>query len=495
MIKGLYRRLALVLLLVFLVLAVFFVWLYESSNQSLQQETAQKLHLHLADYLLTEDRILEGHEWDKSSIKDAFSRVMMLDPGTEIYIVDPQGMVLFYDAPDEKIIQRQISIEPIKQFLSDKDALPILGDDPRSDRQKIFSVAEIDDKQNGVMGYLYIIINGEIYDNVIDTLKRNETWRLSLISMGVALSFLLLSALVLFYNLTRPLVKLSQEMATFETSDFTVLPTHATDYATIDVEHHDELKQLQGAFYRLGLSQQHQLALLNKQDALRREFMAHVSHDLRTPLAGIRAYLETLQLQTELTDEARNHYLVKALVTTERMNSMINEVFEFARLEHGDIRLNPEPIRVTDLLSDMYAVLSELANEKNITLNMDVEDEQVEVYADVARLDRILQNLISNAIHYTPVGGDVIVHIAKAEQGKVQMRISDTGEGIDEEDLLTIFEPYFRGSAGLMSYKEGKGLGLAITHRLLKLHEVTLHVESQKNQGTTFAFSLPVPVV
>lgn len=493
MIKGLYRRLALVLLIVFLVLAAFFVWLYESSNQSLQQETAQKLHLHLADYLLTEDRILEGHDWDKASIKDAFSRVMMLDPGTEIYIVDPQGKVLFYDAPDEKIIRRQISIEPIKQFLTNKDALPILGDDPRSHRQKIFSVAKIDDKQDGVMGYLYIIINGEIYDNTIDTLKQNETWRLSFMLMGIALSFLLLSALVLFYNLTRPLVRLSKEVATFEKSEFTVLPAHASDKASIDVDHDDELQQLQGAFYRLGLSQQHQLALLNKQDELRREFLAHVSHDLRTPLAGIRAYLETLQLQTELSDEERNDYLDKALVTTERMSGMINEVFDFARLEHGDISLNPESIRVTDLLSDMYAVLSELAHEKNITLKMEVEDAQVEVYADVARLDRILQNLISNAIHYTPEGGDVTVHIAKAQQGTVKLLVSDTGAGIDKADLPNIFEPYFRGSGGLMSYKEGKGLGLAITHRLLKLHNVSLQVESEKHRGTRFSFSLPVP--
>ncbi len=503
MIQSLYRRLALILLLMFIILGVILFWLYESSNQQLQRETSQKIHLHLAEYLVEEIKLFDGGELDHDSVKEAFSKVMRLDPGTELYVIDEAGHVMAYDAPPEKIIRKTISLLPIKKFIENIDnidnidALPILGDDPRSDKQKIFSAAPIYDDNNNMQSYLYIIIKGEAYDDVTMALQANKTWWTSLGMMGAGMIFLLLTALLLFNKLTQPLVRLSREVASFEKSNFTVLPEGANKFLSSENNSHDEFQHLQQSFYRMAQHIIDQLGYLKKHDDLRSEFLAHVSHDLRTPLAGVRAYLETLQLKgKDLSEAARQDFLDKALVTNNRLSKMIDELFELARLEYGEVEIKPEIIYLSDLLSDMYATLSNLAAEKDIKLQVNMERDDLTIYADVARLDRILQNLVANAIQYTPEKGQVTIDVKQLNQLKesqdqaIKISIKDTGQGIAEEDLPYIFEPYFRSKSGRRMNQEGKGLGLAITSGLLKLHGSQLLVESHLNQGSEFSFVL-----
>ncbi|HHL19072.1 MAG TPA: sensor histidine kinase, partial [Thiothrix sp.] len=180
--SSLYHRLAFVLLGVFLLLASLLFLLYESSTKHLQLETSQKLHLHLAEYLVQEIKLFKKNQLDIKRVKEAFSKVMHIDPATELYIIDPKGKVLAYDAPDEKIKQYYIDLHPIKRFLKHPDKLPIVGDDPRSIQQKVFSVAPIYKNipyhgTQSLVGYLYIIIEGELYDSIATTIKENKTWR------------------------------------------------------------------------------------------------------------------------------------------------------------------------------------------------------------------------------------------------------------------------------------------------------------------------------
>ncbi len=497
MIQSLYRRLALILLLMFIILGAILFWFYESSNQTLQQETSQKIHSHLAEYLVEEIDLFSDGKLDHDSVKDAFSNVMRLDPGTELYVIDLQGHVMAYDAPEEKIKHKTISLLPIKAFISDseKENLPIFGDDPRSNKQKVFSAAPIYGKDHGLISYLYIIIKGEAYDDVTMALQANKTWWVSLGMMGAAMIFLLLTALLLFNKLTQPLVRLSKEVASFEKSNFTVLPENANLFlASEEVASGDEFLQLQQSFYRMSQHITDQLAYLKKHDEIRSEFLAHVSHDLRTPLAGVRAYLETLQLKgKDLSEEARQDFLEKALVTNDRLSKMIDELFELARLEYGEVQVNPEVVQLSDLLSDMYATLSNLAEEKGVALEVNMSRDDLTVYADVARLDRILQNLIANAIQYTSAKGNVKVEVLELQSEtspQIKISVIDTGQGISAEDIPYIFEPYFRSKSGRQVNQDGKGLGLAITGRLLELHGSKLTVNSRLNEGTEFSFLL-----
>ena len=492
MIKGLYRRLSLVLLTVFLILGAVLFWVYDNATEQLQQETAQKLHLNLASYLVNDIELYPEDQLNRERVKEAFSTVMHLDPGTELYVVSTEGEVLEYKAPDEKIINRNIDLEPLQQFIArGNDFKLTLGTDPRSDKLKAFSAAEILDDEKALLAYLYIIIQGEVYDNAASLINANRTWWLSLSIIGAALAFLLLTTLLLFYQLTRPLVRLNKEVGAFEQSGFQQLITSNDPIAAPLSEKTDELQQLRGSFYAMAQRIVEQISYLKKHDQMRREFLAHVSHDLRTPLAGMQAYLETLQLKGDALSEAdRDDFLKKALLTNHKLTGMIDELFELARLEHGQVDINPEMISISDLLSDTYASLSGLANNKGIHLAVDMEDESLEVFADVARLDRVLQNLVGNAILYTPAGGTVRIRINKAPKKRVMITVEDTGQGIAAQDLPHVLEPYFRSTNGKQAYHEGKGLGLAIASKLLALHQSELRVDSELGKGTKFCFSL-----
>ena len=492
MIKGLYRRLSLVLLTVFLILGAVLFWVYDNATQQLQQETAQKLHLNLATYLVNDIELYPGDELNRENVKEAFNKVMHLDPGTELYVISPEGKVLEYKAPHEKIINHSIDLVPLKQFISNGDKFKLtLGTDPRSNKLKAFSASPIYDDKMELLAYLYIIIQGEVYDNAASLINANRTWWLSLSIIGAALAFLLLTTLLLFYQLTRPLVRLNKEVGAFEQSGFQQLITTRDPLPSPLSKKNDELQQLRGSFYRMAHKIVGQISYLKKHDQMRREFLAHVSHDLRTPLAGMRAYLETLQLKgDDLSESDRDDFLKKALLTNQKLTGMIDELFELARLEHGQVDINPEMISISDLLSDTYASLSGLANNKGIHLDVDMEDESIEVFADVARLDRVLQNLVGNAILYTPSGGTVRIRINRAPRMQVMITVEDTGQGIAAEDLPHVLEPYFRSTNGKQAYHEGKGLGLAIASKLLALHESQLMVESELGKGTKFCFNL-----
>ena len=490
MFKGLYQRLAIILLIVFIIQGVALLWIVDKSFKTTQKETEQKLHLNLAEYVVNELGVFRDDQFNEQMIKDAFHHIMALGPATELYVLDTNGKILTYDAPDAKIKRQYIDLKPIKQFI-DKEALPILGDDPRSKwEKKIFSAATVLNQSQQLKGYLYIIIGGEDYDNIVTDLLFSKVWKISLFSVLTGLIFLLIATLLLFYAMTRPLNRLCREVIAFEASDFQKLPNKKHIF---NENSKNELKMLENQVFLMEQRIVTQLDNIKQQDKLRREFFAYVSHDLRTPLAGMRAYLETLlDQQVILTEQEKHKFIENILLNNKRLSDMVDELFELARLEHGEIEIQQENFVLSDLLSDLYASLSPLANEKGIHLVMDCPNMSLMVYADVARLERILQNLISNAIYYTPAGGTVTTLISQKADQPVDISIQDTGNGIPAKELPYVFEPYYRAIDGKKVRQDGCGLGLAITQRLLALHHSELRVESQQGQGARFYFSLEV---
>lgn len=492
MFKSLYSRLALVLLGVFLSMGMLLFWLFEQASIATQNEASQRLHLNLAENIVKDLGITSEGEFDPRMIKEAFHQMMILGPTIELYVVDKKGNLVTYDAPEEKIKLKKINLKPVKAFVDRKGELPILGDDPRSTtKMKIFSAAPVYAKKIGedtFLGYLYIIIGGEDYDSVATALRLSKTWKISLIGIAGALLFLLLASLLLFYALTRPLRRLTREIKAFENID------NKQDSGIAPVEQDDqtgELNQLKHSFHQMEKRIASQLGRLNKQDEIRREFLAYVSHDLRTPLAGMKAYLETIELkQDDMSLSERQDFLKKAITNGDRLEGMINELFELTRLESQQIELNKEEFSIGDLLSDIVTSLEEKAKTAQVNLKIDCEDPQAQVVADIAKIERVIQNLVENAIRYSDKESTVIVSTGKGSDGKIQLKISDSGPGISPGHLSYIFEPYYRAPDEYKLKHKGAGLGLAISQRLLALHGIQLEVESVLGKGTVFSFEL-----
>jgi signal transduction histidine kinase len=412
---------------------------------------------------------------------------MVINPSIEVYLLDASGRILTFSAPPGKVVRKRVALAPLRAFLSENPSFPLRGDDPRrEDRQKVFSVAPILGA-DGIEGYLYVVLGGTAYESVADMLQGSYVLRLGI---GVALAGLaitLLLGIVCFNWLTRRLRRLTRAVERFQGSDFELPP----ELGQGGGEAGDEIDQLTGAFQRMSAQIAEQIAALERADASRRELVANISHDLRTPMATLQGYLETLQMKHgSLAEEQRRHFLDLALEHGERLGRLIGELFELARLEDRDSELDVEPFSLGELLQDVTQKFQLAATERGLALETAIPETAPFVSGDIGLIERVLENLIENAIKYTAAGGSVRLTLIPGTD-RVQAQVSDTGRGISEADIAHIFERAYRGQSAGARDSESAGLGLAIVKRILQLHGGSIEVESALNRGTSFTFDLP----
>lgn len=226
-------------------------------------------------------------------------------------------------------------------------------------------------------------------------------------------------------------------------------------------------------------------------DQLRRELIANVSHDLRTPLAVLKGYVETLQMKRDtLSEKEKDEYLQITHDNIDKLSNLINQLFEYSKLEAEQVVPVKEPFSITELSHDLIAKFRVLAEKKQIVLELDNPEDNCLVFADVSLVERALQNLIENAIKYTEPNGKVTLALQK--KGKnVEINITDTGTGIPVNEQPFIFDRYKQVDGNISVKKQGYGLGLAIVKKIMDLHDTSITVLSKPREGSSFIFNLP----
>jgi PAS domain S-box-containing protein len=228
---------------------------------------------------------------------------------------------------------------------------------------------------------------------------------------------------------------------------------------------------------------------LRELDGLKDEFVALVSHELRTPLTSICGYLELLQEEADqLTDEHASFVTVLDR-NAHRLLRLVNDLLFVAQVDAGRLALDREPLRLDDLADEAVAAARPFADEKGVELSFSVE-RPPSVDGDRGRLAQLLDNLVSNALKFTPAGGKVDVRVA-AQDGRALVTVSDTGIGIAPDEVERLFERFYRASTATERAIPGTGLGLAISRAIVDAHDGTVSVESQVGVGTTFRVVLP----
>jgi signal transduction histidine kinase len=254
----------------------------------------------------------------------------------------------------------------------------------------------------------------------------------------------------------------------------------------------DEIDRLGATFRQMTERINQQMEKLEKSDTMRRELVANVSHDLRTPLATLRGYMETLLMKDEsLSAEERRKYLKIAISHCERLSTLITDLFELAKLDAQDTVVHFEPFSISELVQDVVQKFELTAQGKNITIATNIGKELPFAYADIALIERVLENLLGNAIRHTPEEGSVSI-VMNHENEHITVRISDTGQGIPEEDLPRVFDRFYQLDRSRKGKAGHSGLGLAITRKIIDLHKSTIGVESRTGSGSAFTFDLPV---
>lgn len=235
------------------------------------------------------------------------------------------------------------------------------------------------------------------------------------------------------------------------------------------------------------------VAQIERIETVRRELVAHVSHDLRTPLAALRGYLDTLILKNgTLSTAQRNKYLAIAQRHSERLSKLVDELFELSKLESPETELHREPFSVAELVQDNVQGYQIQAGQRGVDLTAELQPDLPMVVADLGMIERVLENLLENALRFTPAPGSVAVKLGHDEaRGQVQVCVADTGCGIAEAEHEHIFERYYQVPQPTRT-GAGSGLGLAIAKRILELHDSSISVESTPGAGSIFSFSLAV---
>jgi signal transduction histidine kinase len=252
----------------------------------------------------------------------------------------------------------------------------------------------------------------------------------------------------------------------------------------------DELGVLASTFNEMADQLQEADRKQRELENLRRDLIAWVSHDLQTPLASIRAVIEALADGMVDDPQAVQRYLQSTQRDISSLSAMIDDLFQMAQLDAGGIPLNKEQCSLGDLISDTLESFSELAARQGVSLAGEVASGVDPVYIDIPRIGRVLNNLVGNSLRYTLAGGKVWVTARPGGDG-IHVEVSDTGEGIDPQDLPYVFDRFYRGDKSRNRATGGAGLGLAIARGIIDAHGGHIFVESQPNVGTKFEFTLP----
>jgi len=454
-----------------------------------QQEVNQRLNSKLADHIVAEKLLMQGNRVNQEALEDIFHMLMVINPSIEIYLLDTAGTILAFSAAPDRVKRKRIDLGPVKNLLAGHATLPVSGDDPRSlGGKKVFTAARIPE-QGELQGYLYVILGGETYDSVVQKLKASYILQLSTWMIFASMLFALVAGLVLFASLTGRLKRLANAMDAFRSG---ARPAQIKFLPQVSSHRADEIDRLGSTFTQMSARIEDQMAQLQKADATRRELIANVSHDLRTPLATLQGYIETLLLKEDsLRPEERRSYLQTAIKHCERLNKLVSELLELAKLDSSDIRVEREPFNLCELAYDVVQKFQLKAAEKQISLSTMIEEDPPFVNADIGLIERVLENLIENALQNTPRGGAISL-VLTPQNEDVTIQVNDTGCGIPPEELAHIFDRFYQLDKSRKSGQDHSGLGLAITKKILKLHDRSINVASALGSGTTFSFQLPV---
>jgi signal transduction histidine kinase len=445
----------------------------------------QALNEQLATTLVA-DRI-GGAPDSTAAVKQAFSELMAINPGIELYLVAPNGTIQAFTAPPGQVLRKSIDVAPLKAFIAGGGAYPLLGDDPKTLRERwIFSAAPVDAREPE-RGFLYVVLRGPEYNLAAQRLAGQNVYRDGLTVMGIGLGVTAIAAALIVLSVTRRLRRLTSTMEAFRASDF-----KESMPILVDGAGGDEIDRLGETYNAMALHIHEQVEKLRQTETMRRDLIASVSHDLRTPLAALRGYLETLMLKGgSLSEDERLNYLKIAVKQSEQLQALISELFELVKLEGGETKLNAEPFQVSELVQDVVQKFEIPAQNNGIVLAGQIAPAAPFVYGDVALIERALENLLNNAIRHTPSGGSISLTVAP-KPGAVAVEVRDTGVGIPAGDIPHIFDRFYRVDKSRNQESGGAGLGLAIVKRIVELHSGQIDVSSRVGLGTCFVIRLPV---
>ena len=480
--RSLVWRLSLALLGILILLGLSYVLITSYSARRYYQETTQRLNAHVAEHMLLEVNPFKDGEVNEEALGKIMHSMMAVNPGLEVYLIDPSGSILSYVVLDKKVRLNSIDLSPVKKFIAADGEAFVLGDDPRQPGETtIFSATEV--REDGeLLGYVYMVLASEKYENISEALAAGYFMRIGSSAFAITLIFAFGLGILLIYFLTRSIRKMARTMQSFARGNYD---------KRIAVSRKDELAVIGHSFNFMADTIVKNMEDLKQVDRLRRELVANVSHDLRSPMAVINGYIETLVMKEDnLSPEQRKKYLDIVFRSSQKLNGLVSDLFELSKLESGQVKLEKEKLALSEQVEAISEEYRVLAAKKGVNIRASLpQNKDLTVLADAKMLSRVFHNLLDNALKFAPAEGSINIRMEE-ENGALTTTVSNTAEDIDNKSLKHFFDRNYQGSDA--NAEKGAGLGLTIVKKILDLHDSIISVSKSSGNEIQFSFSLPL---
>jgi signal transduction histidine kinase len=441
------------------------------------------------------DRVIEMHPdlWELyARDPEDFSRQLaaytVFAPNTGMYLLDPAGRVLATSGDRQSFWDGwKVELSPVRNALARDPSVPIYADDPDHQGKGCIVAARPLLRDGREMAWVYVVARAaDIGTQTPELLKSyaiQTAVKVALLTLaiGVALTVAMIALL------TRPLTALTRVAERVRSGGFSA-PLCETEFPFRDRD--DEVGRLSRTFRDTLERLKFEMDRVTQTDTHRREMVANVSHDLRTPLTALIGQLETIRMKgDELPPEARERFIDAAVNNAHHLRRLTDALNELAKLDNPELRIEREPIALGELADDLAHRYGTRAEAAGVTLSVTYPDGLPLARVDAGLIERAIGNMLDNAIRVTPAGGTIALRVARV-QGELRVEVADTGPGVATGDQEQVFHRFYQGSKH-REQRGSSGLGLAIVKRVAELHGGRVGIDSAPPRGATFWMMLP----
>jgi signal transduction histidine kinase len=474
-----FRRIGILFFALITILCLLFMSLTYFSVSNFHEASTELLNKDVAAHIAKFTSPFKDSGINLQKADSVFYDAMVLSPSAEVYFLDTYGKVIAYHADEKEIRQWMVPVAPIKKLISAEGKQFIKNADPRDKgANRIFSAAEVWNG-NKKLGYIYVILGSNT--NVSQMLY---TSYFGGFLIKVVLVIILLTILFTFFyikRLQRSFDRLLLVLERFQNGD---LKARFPDNVN------DELLPVTKAFNKMADMLAFNIDRLTKSEKERKDFVANISHDLRTPLSVARGYTETLLMKGEeqVVKEQREEFLQLVYRKIRQVESMVNQLFELSKMEAVTFTPHKEPFVFSEILQEIVYDAAADAAEKKVRLDCSTCEDASLICADIRMMERVIQNLVVNAIKYTAPGGWVHSAIER-ENGLLKFSIQNSAPAINEQ-----MQAWFNDNIEtdlLIKRPSNTGIGLVIVKKILQLHLYRHELITDMNSNT---FNIYIPV-
>ncbi|MFA0057055.1 sensor histidine kinase [Vibrio echinoideorum] len=441
-------RLVLFTSLWFLLVSVVIAYTYHWQKETIEQRTKQSLHKDLAVHMRDDNPLMIGTDYNPKALKSIFHTLMLIGPDFDIYFLDSQGNITTHAAPEGTQLSSQIDLAPIQQFLNE-EAYPILGEDPiNPGSPKVFSVAAIEEL-GSIVGYLYVVIGSNRHTVITNSQVDTPYIALAGLVLVSILGFAIGAYLLVKRSLLNPIEAVTNKLQQQAEQDFRLEPnfTHQVP----------ELVPIARSYQLMAKHIQQQFLQLEYQSSHRRESLLQLSHDLKTPLSSVLGYLETWKIQNLQSDPL----IDVAYRNGNKLSQQLHSLLDSAKLDNPVLSYQYASIDINVLMGECLETIQSQYLQKNVQINIEIPD-GIKAVGDSDLLERLILNLLDNALRHSPSGTVVSMNVGlEADSKRVKVVIHNEIE--------------------LEAPNGSLGIGTKIAQSILMLHHSVLETTKAEN--------------